>query len=87
VLALLASILVFFLFPLIFYFKNNRIKFIIADKALLWLFLNNIILLTWIGANPVEPPFIQVGQLRSILYFLLIYIIVINHKTQKRILK
>jgi hypothetical protein len=31
--------------------------------------------LTWIGANPVEPPFILTGQTVSIFYFMLIIII------------
>nr|YP_008963766.1 cytochrome b [Leptomyrmex pallens]AGL61402.1 cytochrome b [Leptomyrmex pallens] len=40
-----------------------------ASQIFLWLFTNNFLLLTWLGAQPIEVPFNWLGQLSSILYF------------------
>lgn len=38
-------------------------------KIIYWIFIANFILLGWIGAKPVEPPFIMIGQYCTIFYF------------------
>jgi ubiquinol-cytochrome c reductase cytochrome b subunit len=55
--------------PIIKKNKTRRIQFILFNQIIIWLILNNIILLTWIGACPVESPFIIVGQVLTITYF------------------
>jgi len=68
--ALIASILVFAIIPLLNKENIKRIKFIALNKKLIWIILNTIILLSWLGANPVEPPFIVIGQLITIMFFM-----------------
>lgn len=74
VMALLISILIFYIVPFINKFKIKGNQFLITNKILFWLFLNIFILLTWAGAKPVEEPFIFISQILSIIYFLVILI-------------
>nr|YP_010626539.1 cytochrome b [Anurida maritima]WBK17667.1 cytochrome b [Anurida maritima] len=39
------------------------------NQTTFWTFIALVILLTWIGARPVETPFIETGQVLTILYF------------------
>lgn len=71
VLALLFSILVLFLTPLLHTSKQRSTIFRPLTKLFFWSFIANIIILTWIGGQPVEDPFITIGQITSILYFLI----------------
>lgn len=47
--------------------QNNR--FYPVRKGIFWAFINSVILLTWIGARPVEAPYIFIGQVVATLYF------------------
>lgn len=38
-------------------------------KFIFWLFVANFILLGWIGGNPVEYPYVIIGQILTISYF------------------
>nr|ABY80834.1 cytochrome b [Lepidophyma gaigeae] len=75
VLALLFSILVLLLLPLLHTSKQRSSMFRPISQFVLWATLANILILTWIGGQPVEPPFILIGQLSSILYFLLLLLL------------
>nr|QUE27120.1 cytochrome b [Scatoglyphus polytrematus] len=48
--------------------KVNK-KFNPIKKLSFWTFITITILLSWIGANPVEQPFVTMGKFLSILYF------------------
>nr|ABY80841.1 cytochrome b [Lepidophyma mayae] len=72
VFALLFSILVLMLLPLLHTSKQRTSMFRPISQIILWVTLANIMILTWIGGQPVEPPFILIGQLSSIFYFLLL---------------
>nr|YP_010946594.1 cytochrome b [Margattea multipunctata]WGO57312.1 cytochrome b [Margattea multipunctata] len=68
VIALFLSITILFIMPL--YNSNFRgNQFYPINQILFWIMLNTVILLTWIGARPVEEPFIITGQVLTILYF------------------
>ena len=69
VLALIISIAILFILPLSTntIFKSN--KFSPFKKWCFWSFIRVVILLTWIGARPVEEPFILTGQILTVVYF------------------
>nr|BAF48108.1 cytochrome b [Hynobius katoi]BBO15544.1 cytochrome b [Hynobius katoi]BBO15545.1 cytochrome b [Hynobius katoi] len=75
VLALLASIIILMLIPMIHTSKQRSLTFRPMTQLLFWLMVSNALILTWIGGQPVEQPFIEIGQTASILYFLLFLII------------
>ena len=75
VVALLASILVLFAIPLLHTSKNQARTFRPASQRLFWLLTRVFIILTWIGRQPVEDPFILMGQVTSVLYFSLFLLI------------
>nr|URH17019.1 cytochrome b [Calcaritermes temnocephalus] len=69
VIALAMSIAILFIMPI---YKSNfsGSQFYPVNQALFWTMTNTVILLTWIGARPVEDPYILTGQILTILYFL-----------------
>nr|YP_009520496.1 cytochrome b [Nilssonia nigricans]AUZ97271.1 cytochrome b [Nilssonia nigricans] len=69
VLALLLSILVLLIMPFLHTSKQRTLTFRPITQTLFWSFVANIMLLTWIGGQPVENPFILIGQAASILHF------------------
>nr|YP_009132542.1 cytochrome b [Pelophylax epeiroticus]AKA55361.1 cytochrome b [Pelophylax epeiroticus] len=76
VLALLLSILVLFLMPIIHTSKLRSLMFRPIAKILFWTLIANTAILTWIGGQPVEDPFITIGQIASGLYFLIFVLLV-----------
>nr|AFU50194.1 cytochrome b [Phaedon armoraciae] len=70
VLALVLSIAILYPMP---FFNNKKYlstQFYPLNKILFWSFFMIVILLTWIGARPVEDPYILIGQILTILYFI-----------------
>lgn len=76
VIALVLSVLILVVLPFVHTNKLRGLNFRPLGKLFFWLFMANFILLTWIGAKPVEEPFILIGQLSSIFYFSYFLIIV-----------
>nr|AII02519.1 cytochrome b [Acronicta psi] len=69
VIALVMSILILIILPFTFNKKIQGIQFYPLNQVLFWSMVTIVILLTWIGARPVEDPYIITGQLLTILYF------------------
>nr|QPN54153.1 cytochrome b [Holotrichia oblita] len=80
VLALVFSIAVLLIMPMINKKKFQSTQFYPINKTLFWSFLSIILLLTWIGARPVEDPYINAGQILTITYFLYFIINPTIHK-------
>lgn len=73
VLAIVAAILVIAVLTIKRNPKNNL--FNPTKKLIFWVFVVTASLLTWIGANPVEPPFREIGQALTVLYFRVVIIL------------
>nr|YP_010442996.1 cytochrome b [Alloxiphidiopsis emarginata]UTD48946.1 cytochrome b [Alloxiphidiopsis emarginata] len=69
VIALVMSIAILMILP--FYNSNSfrGIQFYPLNQILFWSMTTIVILLTWIGARPVEDPYILTGQILTVLYF------------------
>nr|AZL93216.1 cytochrome b [Eupelmus sp. ZJUH_2016012] len=74
VIALMLSILILLIMPFLMIYNFKSFKFYKLNQIMFWIFINLFIILTWIGARPVEEPFIIIGQISSILYFLYFFL-------------
>nr|YP_010454793.1 cytochrome b [Pachycephus smyrnensis]ARO34956.1 cytochrome b [Pachycephus smyrnensis]UTY22583.1 cytochrome b [Pachycephus smyrnensis] len=69
VIALFMSIAIFLIMPTINKNKMFSLKFYPINQILFWFMINIFILLTWLGAQPVEAPYILTCQIMTIIYF------------------
>nr|APX40744.1 cytochrome b [Smaragdina reyi] len=70
VIALVMSIAILYILP----FSNKKLfksnQFYPINKIMFWSLFATVLLLTWIGARPVEDPYILIGQILTVIYFL-----------------
>nr|URX53239.1 cytochrome b [Neotermes nr. kartaboensis] len=69
VVALVMSIAILFILPA-YKSKFSGVQFYPLNQATFWTMTNTVMLLTWIGARPVEDPYITTGQALTVLYFM-----------------
>nr|YP_009485654.1 cytochrome b [Velinus nodipes]AVZ00790.1 cytochrome b [Velinus nodipes] len=70
VIAMVASIAIIAVLPFTNKNKFQGLTFYPLNQILFWSFVSIMLMLTWIGAKPVEDPFILTGQILTGLYFL-----------------
>jgi len=70
VIALVISILILIICPFIYKRNFRGYIFYPINKFLFWFHINIWFILTWLGARPVEDPYILLGQILSIIYFI-----------------
>nr|YP_010385124.1 cytochrome b [Elodes marginata]UPL65134.1 cytochrome b [Elodes marginata] len=70
VIALVMSILILMFIPFMNNQKFQSMQFYPINQILFWNLLAIVILLTWIGARPVEDPYILIGQVLTVIYFM-----------------
>nr|ADI99918.1 cytochrome b [Gekko auriverrucosus] len=76
VMALILSISILFIFPLTHNAKQRSSMFRPLAQLTFWALTTNVLILTWIGGQPVEEPFTYIGQIASCSYFTLILLMI-----------
>ena len=69
VIALVISVAILFILPFTHKAKFRRLTFYPLNQFIFWSLVATVILLTWIGARPVEDPYIITGQILTVVYF------------------
>nr|YP_009368243.1 cytochrome b [Lepilemur ahmansonorum]ADP68335.1 cytochrome b [Lepilemur ahmansonorum] len=88
VLALILSILILMIIPFLQPNKQQTMMFRPLSQFLFWILVADLLTLTWIGGQPVEDPFINIGQMASMLYFsLMIFIMPTTCFIENKMLK
>nr|YP_010278740.1 cytochrome b [Apachyus feae]UKE80572.1 cytochrome b [Apachyus feae] len=70
VIALASSIAILFVLPFTNNQKSNSLSFYPINQMMFWFMVVTVVLLTWIGARPVEYPYIITGQILTLVYFM-----------------
>nr|QNV12088.1 cytochrome b [Vespa crabro] len=71
VIALLSAILILLILPFINSPKKFNLKFNPLYQINFWMLFSTFLMLTWLGGQEIETPFIELTQLYSILYFMM----------------
>jgi len=73
---MLAAILIIMLLPITDLGRSKGLQFRPLSKLGFWIFVANFLILMKLGACHVESPFIELGQISTVLYFSYFAIIV-----------
>uniref|UniRef100_A0AAU6QG04 Cytochrome b n=1 Tax=Prionospio sp. 1 MH-2023 TaxID=3058460 RepID=A0AAU6QG04_9ANNE len=74
VVAMFGALLILFFLPFTHTFSRRGNAFFPLNQILFWSLSAIILLLTWIGGRPVEDPYILLGQIFTLLYFMYFFI-------------
>jgi ubiquinol-cytochrome c reductase cytochrome b subunit len=69
VIAMFSALLIIATLPIIDLGKSKGLQFRPLSKLFFWVFVVNFIILMILGAKHVESPFIELGQISTVLYF------------------
>jgi len=69
VIAMVSAILILLLLPLLHISYIRSSSFRPLQKILFWFFVMDVIILGWIGGQPVEDPYVLIGQIATMFYF------------------
>jgi len=70
VVALFSALLILFILPITMINNKTGMIFYPINQLMFWLLVSSWAILTWIGGRPVEDPFILIGQLFTVGYFI-----------------
>nr|AZL93436.1 cytochrome b [Platygaster sp. ZJUH_2016029] len=87
VIALFMSIMIFMILPMYNFNLIPSNKFNPLNKFMFWFFINIFMMLTWMGSMPIEPPYMIISQILTILYFLYFFTPPFNNKWWNKMLK
>jgi ubiquinol-cytochrome c reductase cytochrome b subunit len=76
VIAMFAAILAIMLLPITDLGRSKGLQFRPLSKFAFWIFVANFLILMKLGACHVESPFIELGQISTVLYFSYFIVIV-----------
>lgn len=89
VVALAISVVIYYFLPVFPYLASKKLfisnRFSVVSKIMFWRFVACVFLLTWIGACPVEAPYIILGQILTVSYFSYFVILFLIHKYNVRL--
>nr|YP_086839.1 cytochrome b [Callinectes sapidus]AAR16554.1 cytochrome b [Callinectes sapidus]QCQ20628.1 cytochrome b [Callinectes sapidus]QCQ20641.1 cytochrome b [Callinectes sapidus]QCQ20654.1 cytochrome b [Callinectes sapidus]QCQ20667.1 cytochrome b [Callinectes sapidus] len=74
VIALVASVAIIMILPFTHASNFRSLTFYPLNQFMFWTLVSVLILLTWIGARPVEEPYVLTGQILTVTYFMLFII-------------
>jgi len=74
VVALAISIIILIICPFLYKRRFKGLTFYPLNKIIFWTHINVWGLLTWLGARPVETPYVIIGQVLSVLYFIYYFV-------------
>lgn len=74
VIFLLLSLFIIIIFPILSNKKHKGNRYNPLGILLFWFHVGTFIILTWLGRMPVEPPFVIVGKVYTVLYFIFYFI-------------
>lgn len=86
VVAIFAAILILIILPIILNPKRRGFAFYPLTQIIFWVIVINILLLTWIGGQPVEAPFEILGQIFTITYFVIYILLPLSTKVWDKLL-
>jgi quinol-cytochrome oxidoreductase complex cytochrome b subunit len=76
IVAMGAALLVLLLLPFVSTSATRSSAFRPWFKKFYWLFITDCLILGWIGGQPVESPYIEIGQIATVYYFSFFLIVV-----------
>lgn len=68
--ALACSVLVLYILPARPKYFHLGLAFYPISQFFFWVFVSRFLMLTFIGIRPVQEPYVLVGQVRRVVYFL-----------------
>lgn len=69
VIAMVGAILILLVLPFVHTSYVRSSSFRPIQKKIFWFFIADVLILGWIGGQPVEDPYVLVGQIGTIFYF------------------
>lgn len=76
VICMILAILILLILPFIHSSRIRSSNFKPINKYFFWLFIANFLLLIFLGGKPIDYPYIQLGQIATMIYFVYFLILI-----------